>query len=272
MKFATMALACAVITTVHVPRAQAAEKALIITGSTSLSSAAEALGAEFGIQSGIPVMVSASNSGHGAKLLALRKSSIVALSRTMSLDEIAAAQTRGVDPVAHFIAFGAIVIVVNPANPLTALKVEELHRLYSGACFNWKELGGIDEPVILVRREFGSGTQESFTDMVMGRANPMTASAVIEISNKAVRRRVAETRGAIGFISHGFLDASVKSLPINGVMHTTDAIRNGTYPLTRRLYFYTDGKPDGAVSKFLKLSESVDGKRILSNAGFVNKP
>ncbi|WP_041464100.1 phosphate ABC transporter substrate-binding protein [Pelodictyon luteolum] len=272
MKYVAIALTCAVFSTLAFARAQAAEKAIIITGSTSISSAAEALGSEFARNTGIPVMVTTSNSGQGAKLLAVGTSSIAAMSRTMNLDEIDAARANGIEPNAHFIAFGALVIVVNQANPVTALKVEELHRLYSGACFNWKELGGVDEPVILVRREYGSGTQETFTDMVMGQANPMTASALIEISNKAVRRRVAETPGAIGFISHGFLDATVKSLSINGVTHSTDAILNETYPLTRSLYFYTDGKPEGNVSRFLKLTESMEGKQILSNAGFVTKP
>ena len=122
----------------------------------------------------------------------------------------------------------------------------------------------------MIQRESNSGTQDSFKELVMGKDNPISKRTETQSSNGAIKNRVATTPGAIGFVGLGFVDDSVKAILVDGVEPDVKTVRNGTYPIHRPLFMYTNGPATGAIKEFIDLPKTAEGKRIISESGFVN--
>ncbi|NTW99650.1 MAG: phosphate-binding protein, partial [Geobacteraceae bacterium] len=69
----------------------------------------------------------------------------------------------------------------------------------------------------------------------------------------------------------GFVDNSVKVIAVNGILPNLTTVKNGTYPVTRPLFFYTNGQPSGSVKQFIDLPKTAEGKRMISELGFINR-
>ncbi len=121
----------------------------------------------------------------------------------------------------------------------------------------------------MVSREEGSGTRETFEKKVMGESE-ISANAEFLPSNGAVKQKVATTPSAIGYISLGYVDDSVKAVAVNGVDCTTETVRNGTYPIARTLYFVTRGQPMEEVLDFINFCLSLEGQRIAEEEGYIS--
>jgi phosphate transport system substrate-binding protein len=88
-------------------------------------------------------------------------------------------------------------------------------------------------------------------------------------SNLEVLRTVEQTPGAIGYVGLGYLSDKVKVVTVKGVKPTEETVRDGTYPLARSLYMYTNGQPAGLAKSFLEFILSGDGQSIVKDQGFV---
>jgi phosphate transport system substrate-binding protein len=251
--------------------ANAAERTIVLDGSTTVGPIAKSFAAYFTRKYGIRVTVSESGSGNGAKSLINHSCSIATLSRSMKAEEIAAAKKIGVNPVAHVIALDGLAMVVHPGNPVRSLTKAQISNIYQGTVTNWQQVGGPNARIVVIQRESNSGTEESFKELVVGKGVQITRNAETQASNGAVKSRISTTLGAIGFLGLGFVDRSVKSVAVNGIVPSVQTVRNSTYPVTRPLYFYTDGVPTGLVKQFINLSNTADGKRMISELGFVNR-
>ncbi|MCD6356730.1 MAG: phosphate ABC transporter substrate-binding protein, partial [Anaerolineaceae bacterium] len=136
------------------------------------------------------------------------------------------------------IAYDGIAIVVHPDVKIPNLTIEETRAIFSGSITNFSEVGGIDAPIIIVSREEGSGTRAAFEDLVMKYKNKagekqedtIAESALLQQSNGQVRTIIAETPNSIGYLSFGFLDDSVRSVPIDNIVPCRDAVLDGSYP------------------------------------------
>jgi len=185
--------------------------------------------------------------------------------------ELAAARTKGVNPVATVVAMDGLAIVVHPGNPVRALTKAQISSIYTGRINNWKQVGGPNANIVVIQRESNSGTAESFKDLVVGKGVQIKGSAETQSSNGSVKSRVGSTPSAIGYLGLGFVDRSVKAVSVNGVLPDVKTVRSGSYPVSRPLYFYTNGQPSGVVKQFVDLPKSADGKRMISELGFVNR-
>ncbi len=251
--------------------ADAAVKTLVLDGSTTVGPVAKSFATFFTKKYGIRVTVSESGSGNGAKSLINGSCTIAAMSRPMKDAEIAAARKKGVNPVAHVIALDGLAMVVHPANPVRSLSKAQISSIYHGTVTNWKDVGGANARVVVIQRESNSGTQDSFKELVTGKSKQITGSAETQSSNGAVKTRVSTTPSAIGFLGLGFVDRSVKVIAVNGVLPSVKTVKNGSYPVTRPLYLYTNGQPSGPEKQFIDLPNTVEGKAIISELGFVNR-
>ena len=249
----------------------AADGGIVIDGSTTVGPIARSFAAYFTGRYGVPVTVSESGSGNGAKSLINGTCDIAAMSRAMKSREIAAGATKGVSPKEHVIALDGIAIVAHPSNPVPSITKAQIAAIYQGRITRWNAVGGPNARIVVIQRESNSGTQGSFRELVMGKGVKITRDAETQASNGAVKNRVSSTPGAIGFLGLGFVDSSVKVLGVNGVMPSPATIQNGSYPVSRPLYMYTDGEPKGEVKRFIGLPETVDGKRIVEELGFIAK-
>ena len=259
-------LSCAVTGPAH-----ADTKSLVLDGSTTVGPVAKSFATYFTKKYGIRVTVSESGSGNGAKSLINGSCTIAAMSRAMKDAEIAAARKKGVSPVAHVIALDGLAMVVHPGNPVRSLSIAQISSIYRGAITNWKEVGGANARIVVIQRESNSGTQDSFKELVTGKGIQITGSAETQSSNGAVKTRVSTTPSAIGFLGLGFVDKSVKTIAVDGVSPSVITVKNGSYKVSRPLYLYTNGQPSGPVKQFIDLPNTVAGKAIISELGFVNR-
>ncbi|NTV01458.1 MAG: phosphate ABC transporter substrate-binding protein [Chlorobiaceae bacterium] len=248
-----------------------AGNSIVIDGSTTVGPLAKSFAAYFTRKYNIAVTVSESGSGNGAKSLINKSCDIASMSRPLKPQELSAAKSKGVNPISNVVALDGIAIVVHPSNPVRSLTTAQIADIYKGKITNWSQVGGPNANIVVIQRESNSGTQESFKEMVVGKENPVTRNAETQASNGAVKSRVSLTRGAIGFLGLGFADSSLKKVAVNGVMPTPVTVKNGTYPLSRPLYFVTNGQPSGSVKQLVDLPKSVDGKKIINELGFINK-
>jgi phosphate transport system substrate-binding protein len=260
----------ALILLVAAGRAEA-KNGIVIDGSTTVGPLAKSFAAYFTNKYHVPVTVSESGSGNGAKSLINKTCDIASMSRSMMPQEIAAAKSRGINPVPNVVALDGIAIVVHPSNPVRSLTTAQLADIYKGRITNWRQVGGPNAPIVVIQRESNSGTQETFKELVVGVSTPVTRNAETQASNGAVKSRVSLTRGAIGFIGLGFADSTVKKVAVNGVLPSPITVKNGTYSLSRPLFMVTNGQPAGFVKQFIDLAKTVDGKRIIKELGFVSK-
>lgn len=251
--------------------ATAASNSIVLDGSTTVGPLAKTFASYFTKKYGVRVTVSESGSGNGAKSLINGSCTIAAMSRAMKAAEIAAARTKGVNPVAHVVALDGLAMIVHPANPVRSLSKAQISNIYRGTITNWREVGGPNARIVVIQRESNSGTQESFKELVSGKGVQITGSAETQSSNGSVKSRVSTTLSAIGFVGLGFVDRSVKIVAVNGVLPTLSMVKNGTYPVTRPLFFYTNGQPAGSVKQFIELPKTTDGKRMITELGFISR-
>jgi phosphate transport system substrate-binding protein len=176
------------------------------------------------------------------------------------------------DLVQHVVAKDAIAIIVNPSNTVTALTVAQIKSIYLGDTTNWKDVGGADETIVVVGRDSASGTREYFLESVMDKED-FTTSQLEKNSNGAVRQTVAQTPGAIGYVGLGYLDGSVKAVPVNtgsGLVEASVAtVLSGEYPIARGLNMFTVGEPTGLAADYLAFIMSPDGQSLVAEEGFV---
>jgi phosphate transport system substrate-binding protein len=148
------------------------------------------------------------------------------------------------------IALDVIVIVVHPDVAVDDLSVEQVKGIFTGEITNWQEVGGADEPILVVVRDRASGTREMFDKEALDNEE-VVKSAIESNSNGIVRETVAATPNSIGYLSIGYVNESVKPLRYGGVVASNDSAKDGTYSLSRYLHMYTHGAPLPAAQEFI---------------------
>ena len=170
--------------------------------------------------------------------------------------------------VKHLLARDGIAIIVPPSNPITNLTKDQVIAIFAGNVTNWSQVGGPNKGIDVVAREEGSGTRTAFQDLVMGKVL-IKADAILQSSNGALKIAVSNDPNAVGFLSIGYVDSSVKALALNGVAATEANAKNGTYPIVRPLYFLTKTQPTGIVKDFIDFCQSADGQKIVAQEGYI---
>jgi phosphate transport system substrate-binding protein len=246
-----------------------AADSIVIKGSTTVLPITQAaLEAFMKANKGVQISLSGGGSGEGIKALIDKTADIGNSSREIKKEEIALAATKGVKPVAHVVAYDAIIPVVHLKNKVKGLSIDQLSQIYQGKITNWKEVGGDDLKIIVISRDSSSGTFESWDHFVM-KKNKVTPKAQMLASNGAIVTAVAKNKYAIGYVGMGYLNKSLKALDVNGVTASTATALTRQYPLSRELYMYTNGEPKGESAKFIAFLKSSAGQKIVKKEGFV---
>lgn len=236
---------------------------ITVAGSTSVQPLSEVLSEEFMAKNpGIKIDVQGGGSAAGIQAVRSGAAQIGASSRELKPEE-----KEGIKE--FLIAYDGLAIVVNPANSVDSLTLDQVRKIYQGRITNWKEVGGIDKPINVITREAGSGTRGAFEELVMGKDNPISDRAIVQNSTGAVRSAVAADAQAIGYISLANLDNTVKAVKIEGVEATVTNINSGVYKLYRPFLYLTKGEPQGAVKAFLDFVLSPEGQTVVEKEGLV---
>jgi phosphate transport system substrate-binding protein len=245
-------------------RSSGSAEELTVNGSTTILPIAEISAETFqSSHPGTRVLVSGVGSSAGIESVSNGSSDI----GTSSRDLKSAEEKLGL--VDTPVAYDAIAVIVNPANPVRDLTKAQVKAIFQGKIRNWSEVGGPDMPIGLVNRDEASGTREAFDKIVLG-GDPFDPQAAVLPGTGQVRSVVAGTRGAVGYISFGFVTGDVRALAIDGVEPSPAAAISGTYPVRRVLHFFTKGSPDGLAKLYIDyvLSDAVQ-KDVVAEAGFI---
>lgn len=236
-----------------------------MVGSTSMEKLANALSEAF-MEEYPDVTVTAEFVGSGAGIEAVTNGTADIGNSSRSLKD----EEKAAGVVENVVAIDGIAVCVDPANEVADLTKEQLTNIYNGTVTNWKEVGGADEPIIVIGREAGSGTRGAFeelVDLVDGckYANELDSTG-------AVIAKVASTPGAIGYASLDALDDSVKSLSLEGVEATAENIKAGNYFLSRPFVMATKGEiseQNDLVQAWFDFVLGDEGQQVASEVGLI---
>jgi phosphate transport system substrate-binding protein len=211
------------------------------------------------------VQVSGGGSGAGIKAAQDGTAQIGMSSRDLSQAE----KDSGLKEIV--IAYDGIVIIVNNANTAVSdLTTQQIRDIFAGNVTNWKDVGGNDAPVTVVTREAGSGTRTAFQELVMLNKVNITSNAVVQSSTGAITQTVAGDRNAIGYISYGSLDSSVKALKVDGIVPSVSTIKDKTYTIQRPFLYVTKGEVTDPVARaFIEYTLGPEGQAILASGNLV---
>jgi phosphate transport system substrate-binding protein len=160
------------------------------------------------------------------------------------------------------VARDAIALIVHPANPLTDLTLIQARDVFAGRLSRWEAVGGAGGTIQVISREEGSGTRAVFERSVMGNRR-VTPNALVMPTSAAVVEWVADHPDAIGYVTMGYLDGSVKALTLEGVAPTPDNAATAAYPLTRELALVTPSNPPPHVVAFLEFAAGSSGQAVV---------
>lgn len=236
-----------------------------MVGSTSMEKLANALSEAF-MEEYSDVTVTAEFVGSGAGIEAVTNGTADIGNSSRSLKD----EEKAAGVVENVVAIDGIAVCVDPANEVADLTKEQLTNIYNGTVTNWKEVGGADEPIIVIGREAGSGTRGAFeelVDLVDGckYANELDSTG-------AVIAKVASTPGAIGYASLDALDDSVKALSLEGVEATAENIKAGNYFLSRPFVMATKGEiseQNDLVQAWFDFVLGDEGQQVASEVGLI---
>ncbi|MDY6787053.1 MAG: PstS family phosphate ABC transporter substrate-binding protein [candidate division WOR-3 bacterium] len=242
---------------------------ITITGSTTVFPIAQKA-AEVFMNANPEINISLRGGGSGVGIAALinGQADIANASRPMKTKEMKLARENGINVVENVVARDGLAIAVNPSNNIDKITMEQMKGIYTGEINNWSELGGESMPIVVISRDYSSGTFEVFKKLVLEGAK-VSDNALLLASNKAVQTTVADTPGAIGYIGIGYLDETVKALKLNGVFPSIETVNNETYKLARPLFMYTNGQPSGDLGQFMEFIFSQQGQTIVEEVGYI---
>jgi len=239
------------------------EVTIQITGSTSVQPLSDELTKVYSSKNPhVNFNVSGGGSGAGIKAAQQGTHDIGASSRELNSTEKGSVKE-------FVIAKDGIAIVVHPENKVADLKIDQVKKILAGEVTNWKDVGGADAPITVVTREDGSGTRGALTELVMGQA-AIKKDAVVQTSTGAVKTAVAADKNAIGYISLGSVDKTVKALKIDGVEASVTTVKAGTYKIQRPFLYMTQKDPTGEVKKYIDWVLGSEGQKIVTDQGFIS--
>lgn len=249
-----------------------AKETVTVTGSTSVTHVVEVL-AETYTNTHPETFIAVQGVGSSAGIAAVKQN---AADIGMSSRYLKAAEINP-DVTTVTIAHDGIALVVNKNNPVQNLSREQVSRIYHGEITNWRQVGGPDLKMAVVSRESASGSRFSFEDF-MGLTQQVAGQTVSDINpqvlvvntNGMVKSLVSRNQHAIGYISLGSVDESVKPLAFDGVVPTLDNLESGNYKISRPfLMLYKPQSIKSSAKRFIDFVTSEDGQTMMDQRGYI---
>ncbi|WP_249300804.1 phosphate ABC transporter substrate-binding protein [Feifania hominis] len=248
---------------------------LAVVGSTSVGPLMEKFVAGYSkVKPNVEIEVTQVGSGAGITAAVDGTADIGMSSRDLKDEEV----QKGLVPTS--IAIDAIAVVVHPDNKVENLTVDQIQKIFSGEITNWKDVGGEDKAITVVSREEGSGTRSAFEELVgLQRevekdGQKLTESllsdkAVTSEGTGAVKATVAGNPQAIGYISLGMMESSVKAVSVDGVACSVEDVVAGTYKISRPFLLVTKGEATGAAKEFIEYILSDEAQALVEENGYI---
>ncbi len=238
---------------------------ITLAGSTSMeklaNAAAEAFMAKYP-----DVQVSAEFTGSSAGIEALLNKTVDIGDSSRSLKD----EEKSKGAVENIVAIDGIAVITDKANKVANLTKDQLAKVYKGEITNWKDLGGADQPIVVIGREAGSGTRDAFEELLEIKDACKYSNEIN--STGGVYSKVLQTPGSIGYVSLDVLDDTVNAVSLNDVKPTEENIKAGTYLLSRPFVMATNGEisaQNDLVKAFFEYMKSDEGKELVKTVGLI---
>lgn len=230
------------------------------------------------------IAVTGGGSGTGIAALINGTVDIANASRAMKQKEFDAAAENGVEAIEFVVAIDALAIIVHPDNPVDTLTIPQMSDIYTGRITNWSEVGGKNEPIVLLSRETNSGTHVYFLEEVVRRGEKenkdiFAPQTLLMPSSVGITSELRRNPNAIGYDGLGYVDEAHEKIVHVAVddgnlfvKPSVASASDGSYPIARNLYMYTAGEPDGVTKEYLDWIRGSEGQDIVLSLGFVPLP
>ncbi len=229
----------------------------------------------------ISISITGGGSGTGIAALLNNTVDIANASRSIKAEEVNQALGQGIEPYEIVVARDAVAVIVNPSNPIDHLTMQQISDIFQGKYENWSELGGEDRPIVRVSRESNSGTHVYFLETVLRLGESENKAlfhpnTLLLPSSEGIIAEVRDNPNAIGYDGLGYVTPDVKVLGIQPtpdtpiVIPSIESVSQGTYPIARELFAYTNGEPQGAIKAYIDWILTDPGQQIVEELGFVS--
>lgn len=239
-------------------------------GSTALQPLCEAAAEQFmAANPGVQITVQGGGSGQGVTQIAqgavqIGNSDVFAEAKLENESDLAKIKDNKV----CIVGMGPI---VNKDVAVDDLTIEQLKGIFTGAIVNWSEVGGADEPVVVINRASGSGTRATFEAAVLqGEKVPSDFTPQEQDSSGTVTKMVASTPGAISYVAFSYYDDSFKALKVAGVEPKAANVEDNSWTIWAYEHMYTAATPDEATQAFIDyiMSDEVQGT-LINEQGYI---
>ena len=233
-------------------------------GSTSMEKVIGALSEAFmEANSKVTVTYNPTGSGTGIQAVQEGRCDIGLSSRALKDEEKASGLQETV------LAYDGIAMIVNPANPVEDLTLEQIADIYTGKITNWSELGGSDSEIVLIGREAGSGTRSGFEEIV--EVKDLCQYRQELSSTGDVIATVAQNPGTIGYASLASVKDTVKAVKVGGVAPSEETVKDESYAIQRPFVLVTkEGVTLSETAQaFFDYAVSKDANPVVIAAGVV---
>lgn len=253
------------------PAGEGAKSGITVNGSTSVQPLAEELAKAFKTKNpNATIDVQGGGSGVGIKSAMDGVVDIGMSSRDLKTEEKSLKEFK--------IAVDGIAVIVNPANGVTNLTMEQVMKIYTGEITDWKDVGGKEGKITVVTREEGSGTRGAFIELTKvevkegdKKVDKTVASAITQGSTGAVMTTVAGDPNAIGYASFGSAKdkTDVKMISVDGKACTEENIYAGEYKIARPFLMLSKAEPTGLSKEFIDFILSPEGQEIVAKHSYL---
>jgi len=239
----------------------AAPYTIEVGGSTSVTPLMELFAAEYQkTKTNIKVNINGTGSGDGIK-----NAGVIYQIGMSSRELTPAEQGQGLKET--IVAIDGIAVIMNNSSPVSNLTIAQIKDIYTGAITDWSQITGNTKrgKIAVISREEGSGTRGAFEELV-GFQGKLLAGANESTSTGAIKASIAQNPEAIGYISLGSVDSSVKAISVNGVAPTNDNVKKGTYKIARPFIVLTGKNVRQESTAFIDWMLSPEGQAIVSKS------
>lgn len=219
------------------------------------------------------VQVTGGGSGTGIAALINKSTDICAASRPMKEEERKQAEEKHGKKVLEIpVALDGIAIYVHEDNPLKEIILSKVKDIYTGKIKTWKRFGWDDKKIIVYSRENNSGTYVYFKEHVLDEedfaGDVLTLPGTAAVINAVSKDTYSIGYGGIAYASGVKIVGVKKDAKDKAVSPSLETVRENTYPVSRSLYFYVMGEPDGALKSFIDWVLSDEGQKICEEVGY----